>query len=267
MAEPRYADDVVTGDAVALEVPAAGAGVRIAATLIDGVVLVLGLILSLTLADRITRNLDAALAGTTSLVISIFWLVGWPLLCEQLSGGRSLGKWALGTRVVRTDGGPVRARQSLARALMGSVEIWGMAGLPALVAAVAGRRGQRLGDHLAGTYVVSERVRWQQPPAPSTPAPELTRWVQGCDLGALQPATLIAARAFLARTEQLTPAARAAIATDLATRLCRELSPQPPAQAAPEAVLAAVLGEHRHRHDERLARRAELRDRLLPDRE
>ena len=51
-------------------------------------------------------------------------IVGYPVILETLTRGRSLGKFALGLRVVSDDGGPERFRQALMRGLAAVVEIW-----------------------------------------------------------------------------------------------------------------------------------------------
>ena len=57
---------------------------------------------------------------------------------------------ALGLRVVRDDGGPIRFRHALVRGLVGVVEIWLTVGAVALVVSLASSQGKRLGDFLAG---------------------------------------------------------------------------------------------------------------------
>lgn len=85
-------------------------------------------------------------------------IMGYPIACEALSRGRSLGKLALGLRVVADDGGPVRFRQALVRGLAGAIECWILFGLPALITSMLSERGKRLGDIFAGTFVVRERA-------------------------------------------------------------------------------------------------------------
>ena len=74
-----------------------------------------------------------------------------------------------GTRVVRDDGGTVRFRHCLVRALLAIVEIWATWAVPALCASIVTKRGKRFGDMLAGTYVVrrpESLVRYARPAHP-----------------------------------------------------------------------------------------------------
>ena len=85
-------------------------------------------------------------------------IVGYPVAFETLTRGRSLGKMALGLRVVREDGGPERFRQAFVRGLLGGGRDLADLRLVALVASLASAQGRRIGDYLAGTVVIHERV-------------------------------------------------------------------------------------------------------------
>src|SRR5437588_12357840 len=78
-------------------------------------------------------GLDDAAAGALFITAVVAVLVGYPVAFETLSRGRTLGKLALGLRVVADDGGPVRFRQALVRGLAGVVELWVLLGVPALI--------------------------------------------------------------------------------------------------------------------------------------
>ena len=49
------------------------------------------------------------------------------------------------------------------RHLLAVVEIWVLSGVPALISAMVSSKGKRLGDHVAGTYVVRDRFRLRLP--------------------------------------------------------------------------------------------------------
>ena len=73
-----------------------------------------------------------------------------PTTVDTLTRGRSLGKLAMGIRIVRDDGGPLVFRQSLVRALVGIVELWLTFGTVALICSIVHPQGKRVGDILAG---------------------------------------------------------------------------------------------------------------------
>jgi uncharacterized RDD family membrane protein YckC len=265
MAPPEFAtlttDDLVTGEAVALDLPPAGLGIRIASGLVDVVVtfaLLVGLVIGLVIAAAQT---DAALVQVAALSATIVSFVVFPATLETLTGGRSLGKLAFGLRTVRDDAGPISFQHAFVRSLVGVVEVYAFFGGPAFFAALLHPRGKRLGDLAAGTYVVRDRVKLRLPPPAAMPA-ELAHWARAADLASLPTGLALAVRQFLGRLPQIDPASRAAIGGRLATAVSEYVAPPPPVGTPPEAFLAAVVAARRERDTARLHREAELRRRL-----
>ena len=247
---------VVTGEAVVLEVPCARFPSRLFALILDmtiQLVLMFALLLAVGLTASAGRS-SAATEGALSLTAIVLVLVGYPVIWETLTRGRSPGKFALGLRVVSDDGGPERFRQALVRGLAEVVEIWLLLGCPALICSVLSARGKRLGDLFAGTFVIQQRL----PPARSgagLPAvsPELASWGARLELSGLTDQTAETARRYLARLPQLTPAARAELGERIASSVRAQVSPLPPPGTPVVAYLSAVLTEQRNREHARLA--------------
>jgi uncharacterized RDD family membrane protein YckC len=253
--------DVVTGEAVRLELPAATFASRAVSGALDlalsAVVLVAGLVALARLVDAV----DAAAAAALTLVAVVASFVGLPVLIETLTRGRSLGKRAMGLRTVRDDGGPIRFRHALVRALVGFVELVLLMGAPALLSSLASARGKRLGDIAAGTYVVRERGAAQAAPPAQMP-PHLAPWAAAADIGRLPDGLALAVRQFLGRAPTMHAGARHAMGLDLSRALAPHVSPPAPVGTDPEAFLAAVLAERRRRDLQRLAREQQQRERL-----
>ena len=146
--------EVVTGEAVILEVPCARFPSRLLALALDLLIQVtLLFILFVIVGLAITGDrVNAATGGAIALTVSILIVVGYPVLWETLTRGGTPGKFALGLRVVGDDGGPERFRQALVRGLAEAVEIWLLLGVPALISSLLSDRGKRLGDLFAGTF-------------------------------------------------------------------------------------------------------------------
>lgn len=253
---PADRDAVVTGDAVLLDLRTASFAVRMLSAAIDGVLQLLLLIGgSIGMAWTAARlDLDDGFVAAGILVMSVLAYVGYPVLCELLLGGRSVGRLAMGTRVVRDDGGPVHLRQSLLRAVMAMFEIWSTAGALALTCAVIDHRSRRLGDLLAGTMVMQERMRSLTPQRVEVPA-SLRQWVLGADVGRLPLPLMQDIRSFLPRAATLHPESRRRLSRDLLHRTLPHVAPAPPPGTAPEDFLAAVIAERSRRDEERLRRR------------
>jgi uncharacterized RDD family membrane protein YckC len=257
------AQETVTGEGVALELPVANLGSRIVSGLIDIALHALLLWGLIVLVTSLTDSASQAVQTTAVVVSIVAVLVGVPATSESLTRGRTLGKTVMGLRVVRDDGGPVTARHALTRALVGWVEIYLLTGTAAVISALGTSRTKRLGDLAAGTYVVSERSRLRLPDPPTMPT-ELAAWAAHADIGTLDRGLALALRQFLARATALAPAARAQHAQQLLPQVLRVVSPLPPPGHHPETVLRAVAAERFRRDLVRLQRERELRRRLLP---
>jgi uncharacterized RDD family membrane protein YckC len=247
--------DVVTGDAVVLDVSAAAFPSRMAARLIDMVVQISALLLFLIIMSTQTGPSGAATAAIVTVVL-VLVIVGYPTIFETLSRGKTLGKLAMGLRVVSDDGGPVRFRQALVRALAGIFEIWTIVLSPvALITSMVSAKGKRLGDMFAGTYVVTERVPQRANLAPQFfyVPPPLAGWAAQLELSGLPDGDAEAAGSFLRRYYDLQPAARQALGLQLAATVAAKVSPPPPPGTPPEAFLTAVLAVRRDREYARLA--------------
>jgi uncharacterized RDD family membrane protein YckC len=259
-------DDLVTGEAVALDLPPASIGSRIASGLIDVLVTYLLLVVILILfvvaaGGASARNLEA-LGGIAIIGTLIVVFIAVPAGVETLTRGKSLGKWALGLRAVRDDAGPISFHHAFVRALIGFVEIYVFYGGPAFFSALLSKRGKRLGDHAAGTYVVRERFPMKLGVHIPMPAP-LAQWASQADVATLPTPLALAVRQFLGRAHQIDPAARQQIGSDLARQVSSYVAPPPPSGTPTEAFLAAVIATRRDRDIARLKREEDFRRRLV----
>ena len=248
-------DALITGDAVLLDLRPASFAARMLSAAIDGA-LQLGILIVCTVAVAWTAaraDLDEGLIAAAIVAVSVAAYVGYPVLCEMLLQGRSVGRIAMGTRVVRDDGGPVHGRQSLLRAVMAMLEIWSTAGSVALTCAVIDRKSRRLGDLLAGTLVIQERMAALEPRRTEVPV-RLQEWVAAADVGRLPLALMQDIRSFLPRANRINPESRRQLSRDLLRRTLPHVAPAPPPGTVPEEFLAAVIAERSRRDEERLRR-------------
>jgi len=256
--------EVVTGEAVVLDLAVARFPSRILALILDVLVQVPIVIFVDVVAYLAgAKHLNQASAAAVFLTGLVAVIVGYPLTFETLSRGKTLGKMAVGIRVVSDDGGPERFRQALIRALsLAFVEFWippfTIIGLPAgLITSMASARGKRLGDLFAGTFVIQERAprRADLAPAFTVVPPELAGWAQHLELSGLSDQTAAAASSYLRRFYQLLPTARDQLGFQLASAVAAQVSPPPPQGTPPAAFLSAVLTVRRERERARLQAR------------
>lgn len=265
MSAPEFAtlttDDLVTGEAVALDLPPASLGLRIASGVIDVLValamfFVVGLVAAVAAVET-----DEALAAVAYLGTLITVLLVFPTTLETLTRGKSLGKLALGLRTVRDDGGPIVFQHAFIRALIALVEVYFTLGAPAFFSALVNGRGKRLGDFAAGTYVVRERVKLTLAhPAPMPP--HLAAWAHQADMTSLPTGLALAVRQYLGRLPTIDPASRETIGGRLADEVLRYVAPAPPPGTVPADFLVAVIASRRDRDLSRLRRESEFRQRL-----
>ena len=244
---------VVTGEAVVLELRAASFAARALSAIIDvAAALLLLFLIFFLVGNTLDGSLDPALTRTLLLAAVVLVIVVVPVTVETLTRGKSLGRLVMGLRIVRDDGGAVRFRQAFTRGILAVLEIYMLAGSLAFVTAVFNERSKRLGDMLAGTYAMRERVKAPPPPVVVMPA-ELAPWAAHADIGRLPDPLSRRASRFLAQAERMTPPARTGLAISLATEVAAFVSPPPPPGTGPEAYLCAVMAQRRDRDFARLS--------------
>lgn len=245
--------DIVTGEAVGLNLRVASVPSRLIAGGLD-LALQFGVLwLLVIVGTAVLSGSDGAIAAALAITLVVAVLIGYPVTMETLTRGRTLGKMAMGLRVVRVDGGPISFRQALVRGLFaGLLErpgiLFGLSVWVGVLTMMLSTNGRRLGDLAAGTVVLQERVPTTAPRADVVAMPPvLAGWAQLLDLGELDDGLALSARQFLARAGQLEPAARAHLGRQLAGAVAAVTMPPPPAGTPEWAYLSAVLAERRRR--------------------
>lgn len=243
---------LVTGEAVALDLRPARLVSRTLAALIDIAIelVLLWIAFEVFVAGLLTAD-EEFLFGLTIFFVAMFF-VGYPAAFETLWRGKTPGKAALGIRVVRDDGGPVRFRHALTRAIFNIVERPGITfGSAAVICSLLSLRGKRIGDLVAGTFVLQERLPKQRMTQIFMP-PQLAAWAATLDLSRMPDDLALAVRGFLSRAGELRPDARDRLGAQLASAVSACTSPAPPVGTPGWAYLAAVIAERRRRDEARL---------------
>ncbi len=239
----RFDDEgVLTGEAVALDVRPASALIRAGGAAIDVITSIVLILLLLLALSRLA--VDEAAFRAIMIAGIVVCIIVIPTAVETATRGRSLGKLALGLRIVRDDGGAIGFRHAFIRALTGVIEIYMTVGGLAVLVGFLNPSSKRLGDLLAGTHAQVERV----PKVPSTAfgvPPELVGWAATADVGRLPDPLARRVASFFANVAHLAPESRVRVATMLAAEVAPYVSPLPDAPA--ERFLAAVVALRRER--------------------
>lgn len=253
--------ELVTGEAVTLDVKPASYILRAAGTFIDWVVYMLVMLGCVLLLVATGGGLDEALVRALVILILVLGTVVLPMTVELATRGRSLGKLAVGARIVRDDGGAIGFRHAFIRSLTGVLEIFLTVGGIAAITGLLNARSKRLGDLLAGTY--SQLVRVPAPrPLELFLSPALAGWSQTADVGRLPDRLSRRIAQFVRQAPQLTPAARAGLSTELAREASAFVSPLPSVDA--ETFLVGVALLRRQRDARGLALEEQRMEKLSP---
>jgi uncharacterized RDD family membrane protein YckC len=239
-------DALITGEAVALDLRPTGWALRAAGCIID-VIVYLGAYIAIGIAlfsAAASAGSEGAVFGILQVVALVGCLVVAPIAVETASRGKSLGRLAVGARIVRDDGGAIGFRHAAIRALVGVFEIFMTLGSVAAVAGLVTDRTRRIGDLLAGTYSQYERVSRVPAPVFGVPA-QLTAWAQTADVARMPDALSRRVAQFLSQAGQLTPDRRSYVAAQLAGEVSAYVSPLPAVPA--ELFLAGVAVVRRER--------------------
>ena len=206
---------IETPEGVALELTLAGVGSRFASALVDYLIqalFVIGLAVFLYFVGL--DPFSDGFAATVWTISSFVVFTGYDIAFEVLNSGRTPGKGRNGLRVVRETGAPITFTTSAVRNVLRLVDILPGTYLVGIIAILATRRNQRLGDLLAGTLVVRER-RVMPPEVRLSPSVTTPAW----DTSAISVDEVDAVVAFLARRWDLPAGARLQLAAELAERL------------------------------------------------
>jgi uncharacterized RDD family membrane protein YckC len=243
---------VVGPDGSIIYFEAASLASRIGARLLDFLMQAM-ILLAIAMIVGIAGFTAGEGSGPILIVISYFagfivLLLYQPIL-EVTRNGQSLGKSATGIRVVQVDGSPVRSRQSLLRAAADVVEIYATFGSIALVTSLCSRQGQRLGDHLAGTVVVSTQTSLAPHAAQFSVPPQYLGLVDSLDVSALTQADYELVRVTLLRAPTLSPQVRFDNASMVVKRIAPKCNLELGPLHHPESYLGCVAVAYQRRSD------------------
>jgi len=235
---------MVIAEGVELELRPARLASRFAALLLDALIQSMLFFFAIIIVNNV-GNLNGDTIRALVIASLVVIGVGYPVLCETVSTGRSIGKAAAGLRVVRVDGGPERFRHALVRALGGLFADIGYFsfGFVGAATSAASPRGQRVGDLLAGTMVIRERVVVGRGSVPMPPNQVLAQWAAVATVDKVPAGLIVASRQMISRIYSMDRDAAAKLANELAEQTRRYVSPPPPVGTLAYPYLVAVTGE------------------------
>jgi uncharacterized RDD family membrane protein YckC len=169
----RLNDDqlrIDTPEQIQLEFPLAGIGSRFLAifidTLLQSLVYVAAIVIALTAAPYLKQLANPrtfrwlsptwAAAIVVFIVFGAYW--GYFAFFEIIWKGQTPGKRFVKIRVIKESGRPINAYEAIARNLLRAVDMMPTMYIAGLVTMMISPRNKRLGDYVAGSVVVHEKL-------------------------------------------------------------------------------------------------------------
>jgi uncharacterized RDD family membrane protein YckC len=220
--------DVNTPENVRIEYELAGIGSRGLATLVDGALITVMLLLAALFGWFLAYyGLLAFSKLVWSILVVCAFLVftGYYVLFESIWNGQTPGKRAVGIRTVRDGGAPIDLAAATIRNLVRSVDSLPSMYMIGMLSILFSRGNKRLGDYAAGTIVVKERPR-------DIGAPEhkwvyaneaQSDWTFAFDVYLVRPEEFEAARGYCERRVELTADVRVPLAARIAEPIMTRL--------------------------------------------
>jgi len=148
--------EINTAQNVRIEYQLASVGQRIFAYLIDlGVIFIVSLIFAYTY-EAIWSNTSE----TVLLVILVIWVGFYTLISEFIGNGQTIGKLALGIKVIKLNGDELEFYDYFSRWSMRLIDIYFSTGAIAMLLIASNKNGQRIGDIIAGTTIIRKKYTY-----------------------------------------------------------------------------------------------------------
>jgi uncharacterized membrane protein SpoIIM required for sporulation/uncharacterized RDD family membrane protein YckC len=246
---------VETPEHVDVHLELAGVGSRAAAFVLDMLLLFIGLLVLSVVAGGLNVGARPSAAqswvGAVMTFLFFFSIPAYFVLFEGLNGGRTLGKQALGIRVVMDTGRAITFTAAVVRNLVRLLDCFVSLGIPALLSAFLSKSHKRPGDFAAGTVVVRDRPTERLLLAlPEVAEPDM---VESGPPDLSDDEFRLLDR-FLARLHELDPQVQIRMAVELARRFEARV---PRRTADTHAYLVQLFGEEQRKRRSRFGTRAQ----------
>lgn len=247
---------IETPEQTPLEFPLAGIGSRFLALALDSLIQWAGIVLLVTVAGtlvpasmRVSRGAPMWLLAALGLAFFCVYF-GYFAFFEAIWYGQTPGKRYLRLRVIQDSGRPITPYQAIARNLLRIVDQLPGFYAVGIVSALISRQNRRLGDYVAGTVVVHEKLIEEIAPAWGA-ADKTSAPARSFGTAQLSTEEMQLVETFLQRRGYLSSEVRGQMARQIAERLALKLSIpsealRPPAlPGGDEAFLEALARERR----------------------
>jgi uncharacterized RDD family membrane protein YckC len=245
---PEWGDKftIDTPEQTSLEFSLAGIGSRFLALAIDTLIQLAAAVMVGIAAAVLIASIGRTLAGPwiAAAVFLLFFLAyyGYFAFFEALWNGQTPGKRMIRLRVIKDNGQPIRAVESVGRNLLRIVDQLPFLYAIGIASVLLSKKSKRLGDFVAGTIVVHERALEDIKPVWET-APVRDGLKLGSERLTLEELALV--EAFLNRRSSLAGDVRYNAAAQIVDRLRPKLQIPEGVSLGNEPLLEAIATERR----------------------
>jgi uncharacterized RDD family membrane protein YckC len=220
---------IETPEQVALELPVAGIGSRFLAVAVDTVLqlvlCVTAVIGMIVVAPRLgARVADvpalAAQVGPAAIILFVFCVYwGYFAFFETIWSGRTPGKRLAHIRVVKESGRGINVYEAITRNILRAIDFLPMWYGVGVVVMMFNRNSRRIGDYVAGTLVVHDRLAIGLRP---TRSPAVPHAGAGEAFARMTTEELVLIETYLQRRTELEPSVRDQMAEQITDRILRK---------------------------------------------
>ncbi|WCL82670.1 RDD family protein [Saprospira sp. CCB-QB6] len=150
--------EITTAQKVSIQYELAPLGSRISAFMVDMLILI-GILIVLNLIAGVV--VDGGAYMYFAILVVLPTILFYTLVSEILLDGQTIGKRAVGLRIIKLNGEPAEAFDYVLRWAFRFIDIWGSAGSVASLMISSSAHSQRMGDLLSGSTVVRKKASRQ----------------------------------------------------------------------------------------------------------
>jgi uncharacterized RDD family membrane protein YckC len=147
--------EINTAQNVRIEYQLAGVGHRIFAYIIDFIIMMV--VFGIISASVISISNISEKAMSFISIFAFTWFGFYTLISELIGNGQTIGKLALGIKVIKLNGDELEFYDYFSRWSLRLIDIYASIGCIAMFLVASNKNGQRLGDIIAGTSVIRKK--------------------------------------------------------------------------------------------------------------
>ncbi len=224
--------DIRTTQNVVIEYELANPWERVVGFIIDYIIVMAFYVILMLLLAAVTDgsffNSDI-LTGVLLVIVPIILYMLYQFVSEAIGDGQSLGKRAVGIKVVRLDGQEPGLTDYLLRSILYLIDAFASLGILGLLFIVSSDKCQRLGDLTANTTVIRSRPNTQFGLSEILRINTLDNYTPRFpEVRQLSESDMLIIKQILNRYQRHPNDAHRSILNDLVSRLCKQLDIQTP---------------------------------------